>query len=373
MKKIVSILLSLLALSAAAVPASAAASAPPDIDARSCILIHAGDGTVLYQHNADTRMRIASTTKIMTAIVVLENCTLTDPVAIKAEYCGVEGSSMYLREGESYTVEELLYGMMLVSGNDAAVALACHTAGSVAAFAKLMNDKAAALGMTDSAFKNPNGLDEDGHYSTARDMAKLADYCMQNADFRALVSCKSRTMGGRDYVNHNKLLWQLKGCLGVKTGYTLSSGRSLVSCCQRGGTRYLCVTLGDPDDWADHAALYEWAFQNWSDRAVIDGRFALSLPVVSGKETAVGIAPECSVCRFLSAEDTVTYRIELPRFVFAPVQAGEDAGRITALVNGVPAASARLLYTGSVAVSPGAAVGAWARFSALGGSNYQYA
>ena len=106
--------------------------------------------------------------------------------------------------------------------------------------------------MTDSAFKNPNGLDEDGHYSTARDMAKLADYCMQNADFRALVSCKSRTMGGRDYVNHNKLLWQLKGCLGVKTGYTLSSGRSLVSCCQRGGTRYLCVTLGDPDDWADH-------------------------------------------------------------------------------------------------------------------------
>ena len=366
MKKIFTILILSSLLFLLAAPRSDAAAAAPTISAQSCILIHAGDGEVLYEHNADAKMLIASTTKIMTAIVVLEHCAPEDKVQIAPEWCGVEGSSMYLKSGETYTVEELLYGLMLVSGNDAAVALACHTAGSIDAFAKLMNDKATELSMTSSSFKNPNGLDEDGHYSTARDMAKLTDYCMQNAEFRAVVSCKSSSVAGKCYVNHNKLLWNLNGCLGVKTGYTLASGRSLVSCCERDGTRYICVTLGDPNDWDDHAELYDWAFRNWSDRAIIDVNFVVSLPVVSGMETAVRIKPECTIKRFLPASTDVSYRVELPRFVFAGVNEGESAGRITAIVNGMPVASARLLYAQTVGQKSRAAVSSWACFSSLG-------
>jgi D-alanyl-D-alanine carboxypeptidase (penicillin-binding protein 5/6) len=303
---------------------------------------------VLYEHNADKKMLIASTTKIMTAIIVIEKCSLDDKVAVKPSWCGAEGSSMYLRSGDSYTVRDLLTGMMLASGNDAAVALACYTAGSIGAFAGLMNKKAKELGMTSSAFKNPNGLDEQGHYSTARDMARLTDYCMRSAEFRQIVSCRSKTIGGKSYVNHNKLLWNCPGCIGVKTGYTKASGRSLVSCCERDGTRYICVTLGDPDDWTDHQALYDWAFGQYRELPVIDAGSAMSLPVVAGKETAVRIVPECSVRIFLPADAKITYRVELPRFVFAGVEAGEAAGRITALKNGTAIASARLLYAQSI-------------------------
>ena len=181
-------------------------AAGTDNAARAAIVVHPETGAVLYEKNADERLGIASTTKIMTALVVLEHCALDEPVEILPEYTAVEGSSMYLRAGETYTVEELLYGLMLVSGNDAAIALACHTAGSVAAFAGMMNDKARALGMTSSAFQNPNGLDAEGHYSTARDMAKLACAALENETFRAIVSTKSTTVDGQTLVNHNRLL-----------------------------------------------------------------------------------------------------------------------------------------------------------------------
>lgn len=358
MKRAISILISAVMLFCFA-PRSAAAGEAPGISARSCILIHAGGGETIYEHNADERMLIASTTKIMTAILVIENCGLDETVEIKPEYCGIEGSSMYLKAGEKFTVEELLYGMMLASGNDAAVALACCVSGSGEAFAELMNGEAKKLGMTSSSFKNPNGLDENGHYSTARDMARLADYCMRNAEFRAVVSCRSKSIHGRTYVNHNKLLWNCPGCMGIKTGYTLASGRSLVSCCEREGTRYICVTLGDPDDWRDHGALYDWAFAGYADRTVIDAGMALSLPVASGDGTDVRISPECTVRKFLSAGTAVTYNIELPRFVFAGIKAGDEAGRITAMADGRPIASARLLYAESVERSRRSQVSSW--------------
>ena len=181
-------------------------AAGTDNAAQATIVVHPETGTVLYEKNADARLGIASTTKIMTALVVLEHCALDEPVEILPEYTAVEGSSMYLRAGETYTVEELLYGMMLVSGNDAALALACHTAGSVQAFADMMNDKARALSMTGSAFQNPNGLDAEGHYSTARDMAALTCAAMENETFRTIVSTKSATVDGQTLVNHNRLL-----------------------------------------------------------------------------------------------------------------------------------------------------------------------
>ena len=194
------------------------------ISAQRAILMDACTGRVLYEKQADTQSLIASTTKIMTALVVCEQCNVLDRMKIPKEAVGIEGSSMYLQEGEVLTVQELLYGLMLHSGNDAAVALAIYCGGTVEGFAQLMNDKAHRLGMDSSHFVNPHGLDAPGHYSTARDMAVLAAYAMENPIFRQTVSTKTVHAGTRSLRNHNKLLWQVEGADGVKTGYTKAAG-----------------------------------------------------------------------------------------------------------------------------------------------------
>lgn len=242
------LLLTLLPCRAEAVQLSAAAA----------ILMDADSGEVLYEKDAARRMRIASTTKIMTALVVLEHARLTDTITVTGDHM-VEGSSMYLKPGEVVTVEELLYGLMLCSGNDAALALA-DCCGGLETFVAAMNDKAAALGMTDTSFANPNGLDDENHYSTARDMAVLAAYAAQDPTFRRICSTRTATVGGRTMTNHNKLLSQVEGCIGMKTGYTRAAGRTLVSCAEREGRRLVAVTLCDGNDWADHKALYEMGF-----------------------------------------------------------------------------------------------------------------
>lgn len=226
--------------------------------ASAAILIEANSGRVLYEQNADQKMLIASTTKIMTALVAIEECTLDDVVEVTQAHM-TEGSSMYLKPGETVTVEELLYGLMLCSGNDAALALA-DCCGGLEEFVQAMNDKAAELGMQDTSFANPNGLDDENHYSTARDMAVLAAYAAQNPTFRRICSTRTATVGSRTMTNHNKLLSQVEGCIGMKTGYTKAAGRTLVSCAQRDGCRLVAVTLCDGNDWADHKSLYEMGF-----------------------------------------------------------------------------------------------------------------
>ena len=242
------LLLTLLPCRAEAVQLSAAAA----------ILMDADSGEVLYEKDAARKMRIASTTKIMTALVVLEHARLTDTITVTGDHM-VEGSSMYLKPGEVVTVEELLYGLMLCSGNDAALALA-DCCGGLEAFVAAMNDKAAALGMTGTSFANPNGLDDEKHYSTARDMAVLAAYAAKDPTFRRICSTRTATVGGRTMTNHNKLLSQVEGCIGMKTGYTKAAGRTLVSCAERDDRRLVAVTLCDGNDWADHKALYEMGF-----------------------------------------------------------------------------------------------------------------
>ena len=229
-----------------------------ETSAASAILVDAGSGRVLYERNADRKMLIASTTKILTALVVLEHARLTDTITVTGDHM-VEGSSMYLKPGEVVTVEELLYGLMLCSGNDAALALA-DCCGGLDAFVQAMNEKAAALGMKDTSFANPNGLDDENHYSTARDMAVLAAYAAEDPTFRRICSTKTATVGGRSMTNHNKLLRQIEGCIGMKTGYTKAAGRTLVSCAERQGRRLVAVTLCDGNDWADHKTLYEMGF-----------------------------------------------------------------------------------------------------------------
>ena len=210
---------------------------------------------MLYEQNADREMLIASTTKIMTALVAIREGTLTDSVRVSRAAAYTEGSSMYLKEGEELTLETLLYGLMLCSGNDAAVAIAEHISGSQAEFAKLMNQTAQELGMVHTSFANPNGLDAEGHYSTARDMARLACAALDNETLARIVSTRTAAIGGRTMTNHNKLLSYTSDCIGLKTGYTKAAGRTLVSCAERNGQRLVAVTLQDGNDWADHQAL----------------------------------------------------------------------------------------------------------------------
>lgn len=230
-----------------------------EVSATAAVLMDADMGQVLYEKNGDRQMLIASTTKIMTALVVLEHAAPDDVITVTPDHMA-EGSSMYLRAGETVRVEELLYGLLLCSGNDAALALT-ECAGGLVPFVALMNEKASALGMAHTSFANPNGLDADGHYSTARDMAVLAAAAVENPTFRRICSSRSVTIGQRTMENHNRLLRQVEGCVGLKTGYTRAAGRTLVSCTERDGCRLVAVTLQDGNDWADHAALYDYGFR----------------------------------------------------------------------------------------------------------------
>ena len=228
------------------------------LSSTASILMDADTGEVVCADRERQKMLIASTTKVMTALVVLEHTSLDDTVEITASHM-VEGSSMYLKPGERVTVEELLYGLLLCSGNDAALALA-DACGGLDTFVGLMNEKAAELGMVDSHFENPNGLDGKEHYSTAYDMALLMAAAESEPTFRRICATKTAKIGQRTMTNHNKLLTQLDGCIGGKTGYTKAAGRTLVSCCEREGRRLVAVTLCDGNDWADHAALYDYGF-----------------------------------------------------------------------------------------------------------------
>lgn len=253
----------------------------PAVSASSAVLMDADSGRILFEQNADDRRPIASTTKLLTALTAL-GCghDLNESVTVRQEWTGIEGSSLYLKAGERLTLEELLYGLLLVSGNDAASAVAGFCAGSEEAFVARMNTLAASLGMDDSSFANPSGLDHPDHYSTARDMAVLARACLEQPTLCDMVSTRSVSLGGRVLVNHNKLLQRYEGCIGMKTGYTDGAGRTLVSAARREGMTLICVTLNAPDDWNDHAKLFDYGFARFQRRCLVrEGEVLCHLPV----------------------------------------------------------------------------------------------
>lgn len=305
------------------------------VSAKSAILIEAGTGRVLYEKDADTPRPIASTTKLMTALVVLENAGLEDTVTVTAESQGVEGTSMYLRTGDELTVRELLYGLMLESGNDAAVALAIHVAGSVESFAALMNERAASLGLENTHYVNPHGLTAEGHQSSARDLAKLMAFCMENPIFARISSTKTVKTGGRSLKNHNKLMWSYEGMLAGKTGYTKAAGRTLVTCAERDGLRLICATLNDRDDWDDHVKLYDAAFERWEMRECVSaGEIMARVPVISGVSDSAEAVAARSVKVVCEKDGEIDVRVLTPEFVYAGVKAGERAGEIEILSAG---------------------------------------
>lgn len=315
------------------------------ISARKAIVLDAVTGRILFERNADEKSLIASTTKIMTALLICEQCNVLDRMRIPKEAVGIEGSSMYLREGEILTLQELLYGLMLSSGNDAATALAIYCSGTTDEFAERMNDKARLLGLRNTHFENPHGLDSKNHYSTAEDLAILAAYAMDNPIFSKTVSAKTVQIGERWLKNHNKLLWRVDGADGVKTGYTKAAGRILVSSAVRDGRRLIAVTIDAPDDWNDHAKLLNDGFQRYNcQRIVTAGDPAGFLEVEGGEKAFVPVrTAENFVYSVLEGEQP---QLLLPgkQFAYAPVQEGDDAGIAYVLIDGKAVGTVSVVY-----------------------------
>ena len=316
------------------------------ISAHSAITMDGTTGKVLFEKSADEQSLIASTTKIMTGYLVAELGDLDREFTIPAEAVGIEGSSLYLKVGEVLTVRELLYGVMLRSGNDAAVALAIATDGSVEQFAQRMNQKAQELGMEDSHFVNPNGLDAQEHFSTARDMAVLTCAALKNEDFRTVVSTKNITIGERALKNHNKMLWNYDGAIGVKTGFTKKAGRILVSGAERDGRTLVVVTINAPDDWRDHTTLLDDGFAKFQMQTWIEAGAQLGQVPVIGSDTEFATCEAVQEVSVSVGEDEdVTIALHLPRYVFAPVLGGGDAGYATVCVDGVAVAQTPLKWS----------------------------
>jgi len=295
----------------------------------------AESGRVLYAQNENQKMLIASTTKIMTALVAIENGSLSDLVTVPRSATLAEGSSMYLQPGEKLTLETLLYGLLLCSGNDAALAIADTVGGNEKAFVAMMNAKARDLGMKNTSFANPNGLDDKNHYSTALDMAKLACAAIRNETLVRIASTRTITVGGRTMTNHNKLLSYMDGCIGLKTGYTRAAGRTLVSCAVRNGQKLVAVTLQDGNDWADHELLYEYGFSTYPlQDAVTMGKAVKTAAVRGSSVAAMPIVAADTVSWPVSAGEKLTVTADAPDTLTAPVSAGDRVGEVVVSLNG---------------------------------------
>lgn len=308
------------------------------ISALSACLIEAESERVIYSKNEQKCMSMASTTKIMTAILALESgIPLNKVIKIPKEAVGVEGSSIYLREGEEITFEALIYGLLLSSANDSAIAIAISVSENVEDFVALMNEKAAILGLSNTHFENPHGLYAKEHYTTAYDLAKLMAYCVKNEIFLNISGCYKKTVQDdenltRVMINHNRLLRTYEGMLAGKTGFTKASGRCLVTCAERDNLRLIAVTLDAPNDWQDHERLYDFGFSNYK-RVNFDS-ILLKIPVISGDFSQISVkSSDFSLFLSQNCGDVIT-QINAPRFLFARVNKGDKVGEIVYICDG---------------------------------------
>lgn len=339
-----------------------ARAAGPEVSAQSAVVLTADTGTVLFEKDGHTPRPVASTTKIMTALLALEAAQEQgDPlVDITQEMVAVEGSSMGLQAGDSISLTGLAAGMLLASGNDAANAAALYLDASLESFAARMNQRAAALGMEDTHFVTPSGLDgEDaqglGHLSTAYDMALLARAALEDQAFRQLCSSPSLAVEFAEpvkrvtYTNHNKLLAQYQGCVGVKTGFTKEAGRCLVSAAERDGALLIAVTLNAPNDWQDHTALLDYGFSQVEPYQLAGGDVRLTVPVVGSPVEVMSLRGSNGgeVTLPLGQGAQVERVVHAPKFLYAPVEAGEQVGEICWYLEGQLLGSAPLTAAGA--------------------------
>ncbi len=332
------VLLPVFLLSAAAYSASAYA------------VLNADTGMLLQQFHADTRLPMASTTKIMTGLLAAEDSNPNRIIEVPSSCVGIEGSSMYLQAGERLALRDILYGLLLCSGNDAAACIAAVCGGSEP-FVTRMNQRAAELGLHNTHFDNPSGLDGETHYTTASDLAKLAAAALQNETFAAIVSTQSYTAGTRTMRNHNRLLTQYEGCIGVKTGFTRTAGRCLVSAARRNGRTVIAVTLNDPDDWRDHTALLDAAFATLRSPSVVEEMQEIdTIPVVSGSTPQVSLICSSPIDVAVFDGESVTLQVHKRGMLYAPVSAGTVCGSVSVQVNGIELTSAPLVTAQDIAL-----------------------
>ena len=306
----------------------------PRISAKSSALYEPESETFIYKKDYNLKLPMASTTKIMTALVVAESLPLDEVIEIDERAIGTDGSSLYLEKGEILNVSDLLYALMLASANDVAEALAYHISGSIENFSIVMNEKAVSLGALDTSFKNPHGLDCDEHYTTARDLALIASAALKNKHIKEICSTYKHTINSnlkeRVVVNHNKLLKMLDGCIGVKTGYTQLSGRSLVSACEKDGLTLIGVTIDAPDDWNDHKKLFDYGFSRIHSKVLLDkGEYKRKIPIINSDKGHITVENnEKFKIIYEGNMPEVKRQIYLPHYFIAPIESGEIVGKI---------------------------------------------
>lgn len=318
------------------------------VSAECAILIDTDSGNVFFEKDPDKPMGMASTTKLMTALTAMTLGAPDQKIKVPVEAVGVEGSSVYLVEGETLTLTELLYALLLSSANDAAVAIAVGLSGSIEEFTQKMNDYAARLGLTHTHFVNPHGLYDSEHYTTARELAIIAAEAIKDPLIARIVSTKKATIphdgvaDKRLLVNHNKLLRTYDGAIGMKTGYTKKTGRCLVSAARRDGLTLVAVTLNAPDDWRDHTALLNYGFDNYERKIFYPaGAFSYSLPLSDGNRATVTLTnTEPLSLTVKKGTHLPELCIEAPfRFAVGNVKKGDHFGAVTLSIDGVSVSS----------------------------------
>ncbi len=325
------------------------------LSAKSAVVICAETGEIVYSKNMSECLSMASTTKIMTAILALEYGADDEYFTVTEDIIAVEGTSMGLKDGDSVSLKALVKGMLLASGNDAANAVANIVGGDIPSFVQMMNDKAKEIGMNSTSFETPSGLDGDNHYSTAFDMALLGAYAIQNPEFRSICSTESLVVyyGAPPYrrvlTNHNKLLKMYDGAFGIKTGFTKKSGRCLVSAVEKDGKTLVAVTLNAPDDWNDHIKLYDYAFSKVNSVKLAVETENIQLNVVGGIKNSVCVNVN-ETPSITTAIKNIKYstKIYIKQFEYAPVLKGEIVGKIVYYANNVKLAETDLTATESV-------------------------
>ncbi len=312
----------------------------PVINAAAGIVIDMDSGRIMYEKNANSRKAIASTTKIMTAIVALENGNLEDIVTVSKRASSVKGSTINLKEGEKIKLKELMFGMMLNSGNDSAIAVAEHVGGTLENFIYMMNKKAKDLGLENTSFKTPHGLDVDGHYSTAYELAQISRYALKNPKFSEICCKKTAIITGRSLYNTNEMLGMYKGVDGVKTGYTGQAGRCLVCSATRDNFKVISVILGSPTRNAraeGSRMILDYAFNNYKQYTLLKKDENLKhITVVKGKKQFVSVKPDKEIKYPLKSEEIENLKTEIliPDYLKAPVLKGTNVGSISFSING---------------------------------------
>ena len=348
MKKIAAVLICVCMLFVS-VPSKAAEAF--SVSAKAAVLIDADTKTVLYSKNADTRLAMASTTKIMTALLALESDKRDEKFTVDSTAIRVEGSSMGLTSGDVVSLKTLAVGMLMLSGNDAANAAAVYMSGSIEKFARLMNSRAKEIGVKNTNFVTPSGLDSQEHYSTAYDMALIGAEAIKNSDFAEICSkskytvCFGSEPQTRTFYNHNRLLKELEGCIGIKTGFTKKAGRCLVSAVKRGGRTLVCVTLKAPNDWQDHKKLYELGFSRYSKyEAQVE---PIVINVVNSQTEKIAAEPLFTPELFVREGEKIKNYVAARQFEYAPVYKGQVVGSLVYEADGTEILSVPLVSSQS--------------------------